>query len=570
MKNTISRFPWLSLAAAATLAFFNSQLTVAFAQTWTTNELPAGLTACWQAESNFLDSVGTNNGTPADGVSFAAGRFGQGFSFSGANPGVSMPHALELNVPATGFTVEFWMKAGKDQPEAVSSIVDKDHSAQDNTGWEVSCWRDTGRLSFGIGDGSSFPLCTNRSDVLDNQFHHVAFEWDKINWLIYVDGVLENRLYRPAVANNTRPLRFGFHWGEPIQTASRYFKGALDEVRIYNRALSSAEIGYLNAGPTLPVTNGIKLHVDAGNVNGDGSIPGDGATVSAWRDIGGLGLDLTPLFGVAPVYRTSAVNGRAGVDFSQSSSDALASVYSALLNFTNCTIFMAGNGAGQGCHVSISAPCINQEFMIDDKAIYHHAYPYHYIYRSHQDSPTNYYLQAGVFGLHANQLDNWINGVLSTNNFGFGQQSPTFADVPDFTTVSRQAILGWRNSDANCNAPIEPENFGGVICEVLVYDRQLNIGELGAMTAYLAGKYNLALVSIPPVLQAASVAGGTVALQWSSVSGGQYQLQSNPQLSATGWMNEGAPFTGTGGLLVTNMIIGSETQKYFRLQLIGN
>lgn len=231
------------------------------AQTWTTNNLPPGLVAWWQAESNYLDVVGTNHGTPVGGVDFAPGRFGQGFSLSGAAQYVNIPHAAELNVPSTGFTVEFWMKAGKDQPEVISSIVDKDHSADDSTGWEVSCWRDTGRLSFGIGDGTSFPLCTNLTDVLDNQFHHVAFAWDKTNWLIYVNGRLENSLHRPVVANNLRPLRFGFHWFEATQIPARFFKGTLDDVRIYNRALTATEISRLAIG--LPGASGfwgLKTH----------------------------------------------------------------------------------------------------------------------------------------------------------------------------------------------------------------------------------------------------------------------------------------------------------------------
>lgn len=149
---------------------------------------------------------------------------GEGFVFNGTNQGVIVPHHASLDVPPTGFTVEFWMKAGKDQVEAISSVVDKDHSAQDNTGWEVSCWRDTGRLSFGIGDGTSFPLCTNLTDVLDNQFHHIAFAWEMTNWLIYVNGVLENSLYRPVTANSTRPLRFGYHWGDGTGTPMRFFK----------------------------------------------------------------------------------------------------------------------------------------------------------------------------------------------------------------------------------------------------------------------------------------------------------------------------------------------------------
>ena len=181
---------------------------------------------------------------------YTPGRFGQAFQFNGTNQSVSIPNDAALNVPPAGFTVAFWMKAGRDQLESVSSIVDKDHSANDNSGWEVSCWRDTGRLSFGIGDGFSFPFCTNKTDVLDNRFHHVAFAWDKTNWLIYVDGVLENSLYRPTVANNSRPLRFGFHWDDGSGTPMRFFKGVLDDVELYHRALSAAEIAYIYAGPS--------------------------------------------------------------------------------------------------------------------------------------------------------------------------------------------------------------------------------------------------------------------------------------------------------------------------------
>ena len=233
----------------------------ASAQSWTTNNLPSGLIAWWQAESNYLDSVGTNQGAPVGGVTFSPARVGQGFVFSGTNQGVIIPHDTSLNVPPTGFTVEFWIKASRDQAESISSIVDKDHSAQDNTGWEVSCWRDTGRLSFGIGDGSSFPLFTNRTDVLDNQFHHIAFAWDKTNWLIYVNGALENSLYRPNVANNTRPLRFGYHWGDGTGTPIRHFKGSLDEVRLYNRALTATEIARLALNlPGATGVWGLKTH----------------------------------------------------------------------------------------------------------------------------------------------------------------------------------------------------------------------------------------------------------------------------------------------------------------------
>ena len=135
--------------------------------------------------------------------------------------------------------------------------------------------------------------------------------------------------------------------------------------------------------------------------------------------------------------------------------------------------------------------------------------------------------------------------------------------------IARQAILGWRNSDANGNPPVPGENFAGVLCEVLVYDRQLSAPELDAVNFFLANKYGLAVTPIPPVLQVAAVTSGMVGLQWPSTSGRRYQLQSATNLPAASWFDEGAPFPGTGSVLATNLPIGPALKKFFRLQ-IGN
>ncbi len=90
------------------------------------------------------------------------------------------------------------------------------------------------------------------------------------------------------------------------------------------------------------------------------------------------------------------------------------------------------------------------------------------------------------------------------------------------------------------------------------------------MDACLAGKHDLAVAPIPPVLQVTSVGSGSVTLEWASRAGRRYQLQSTTNLSATSWINEGPPFTGTGGGLATDQLTGSATEKFFRLQLTGN
>jgi len=59
-------------------------------------------------------------------------------------------------------------------------------------------------------------------------------------------------------------------------------------------------------------------------------------------------------------------------------------------------------------------------------------------------------------------------------------------------------------------------------------------------------------------------------LEWPSVTGTSYQLQSATNLPAANWLNEGAPFNGTGGMLQTNLPVSTEPQRFFRLQLLNN
>ena len=59
-------------------------------------------------------------------------------------------------------------------------------------------------------------------------------------------------------------------------------------------------------------------------------------------------------------------------------------------------------------------------------------------------------------------------------------------------------------------------------------------------------------------------------LSWPTVAGLNYQLQSTTNLSAASWVNEGAPFTGTGGALTNTISVGADSEKFFRLLLLEN
>ena len=82
--------------------------------------------------------------------------------------------------------------------------------------------------------------------------------------------------------------------------------------------------------------------------------------------------------------------------------------------------------------------------------------------------------------------------------------------------------------------------------------------DLGAYEFQGGGPFSITAITLlsPTLLQ----------LEWPSVLGATYQLQSATNLPAVLWLNEGAPFPGTGGVLTTNLPIAPAPAKFFRVQ----
>jgi hypothetical protein len=81
----------------------------------------------------------------------------------------------------------------------------------------------------GLGPTTALPV---------NTWSHIATTYDRTNWRFYVNGVqVATRAYTPAIQASTGALRIG---GNSIW--SEWFAGQIDEVRVYDRALSAAEV----------------------------------------------------------------------------------------------------------------------------------------------------------------------------------------------------------------------------------------------------------------------------------------------------------------------------------------
>ncbi len=216
------------------------------------------LVACWSAAQNGGDSAGTNNAL-LDHVTLAETEAGRTFVFNGTNASMRIPASPSLNVGlGDGFTVAAWIKP--ESPD-LQSIWEWNQNNGVRTGTkqtgphaEIYGPRGEKTLCGGIVDpnGITYSIPTIDDTICLNRFQYVAMTYDKPSGIatLYKDGLVVAKvdlgLFTPQTSFDffigSRPS--GFFTG-------MYFKGQMDEIAVYNRALTAAEIrtGYNAARP---------------------------------------------------------------------------------------------------------------------------------------------------------------------------------------------------------------------------------------------------------------------------------------------------------------------------------
>jgi len=199
---------------------------------------PAGLVAWWRAEGNAQDSVGDNNGTLAGGAGFASGVVGEAFSFNGTSSCVSIPDSPLLDSFTDRITIELWLKANQLTANSDwESVVSKGNAA-----WEIQTSARVKAAFFYLGGPNPSHVDGSRN-VNDGQWHHVAAVYDGTHIFLYVDGTLDAST--PAtgrITPNNYPMGVGYNAQGVSGHPAYFFDGLVDEVSLYDRALSAREI----------------------------------------------------------------------------------------------------------------------------------------------------------------------------------------------------------------------------------------------------------------------------------------------------------------------------------------
>ncbi len=182
-----------------------------------------------------LDFSGNNNmGILTNGPVWAVGKVGNALSFDGVDDYVNVGNGSSLNI-TNAVTLEAWVKT--QSLGSTQDIIFSKYSFSAKKGIDLLVLP-TGAFQINIGNGTVIAAVSSGVKSV-NTWYHVAGVFDGSNIFLYVNNVLEGSgvLTGPILNDITRNTYIGRYNG-----VSNSFNGFIDEVKIYNRALSAEEI----------------------------------------------------------------------------------------------------------------------------------------------------------------------------------------------------------------------------------------------------------------------------------------------------------------------------------------
>lgn len=204
------------------------------------NSLMNGLIAWWRLNGDATTAVGDANGTAINTVPTTGqnGEEGGALSFNGVSSYINIPHQSSLNL-GNPMSISAWVR-----PTNISSrhAIFSTRSNNSTDSWQID---------VGIGSGGAGRVGVSKQGVwiwdsvngtiTQNDWHHIVYVRSSASTsgTMYVNGsaVSASQTSTTTIANNSDPKRIG-----QGTSGTQYFQGALDDIRLYNRAISVFEI----------------------------------------------------------------------------------------------------------------------------------------------------------------------------------------------------------------------------------------------------------------------------------------------------------------------------------------
>ena len=270
-----------------------SFLALSFALTAHAQDITTGLVGHWKFDetsgTSASDSSGNNNtGTLTNSPTWTTGKIGGALSLDGMDDYTDIG---TMDVSGSGITIAAWVKA-----DAFPSTIDTRFISKANSTSEQGHYWMLGQTNNG-GDklrfrlkagGSTQTLIASSGDLPLNTWFHTIATYDGSTMRLYKDGIEVGSVAKSGTIDmdTTIPANIGRN-----PDGSNHMDGAMDDVRIYNRALSTSDIQALYAytggppdsqAPTTPTNLSVSA-VSSSQINLSWTASTDNVGVTGYR-----------------------------------------------------------------------------------------------------------------------------------------------------------------------------------------------------------------------------------------------------------------------------------------------
>jgi hypothetical protein len=218
----------------------------------TCSPLRSGAVAWWPGDGNANEVIAGLDGTLVGGLGFTNAEVGKGFNFDGMDDAVDVSaHAGALSLAGQA-TIEMWVLVPSDTCRTLFQLKDGTHQQLLQVGANCTSAVNGELVTWSYTNGAATTIAafqtTSRMLLTGGvRLHHLALTFDGANTKIYIDGALKTPT---AQIGNDKGI-----WGNFPATVATIgaqpgvdrFVGVVDEVTLYDHALSDTEIAAINA-----------------------------------------------------------------------------------------------------------------------------------------------------------------------------------------------------------------------------------------------------------------------------------------------------------------------------------
>ncbi|MFP4401232.1 MAG: LamG-like jellyroll fold domain-containing protein [Candidatus Woesearchaeota archaeon] len=198
----------------------------------------SGMISRWEFETDASDSYGNNDGSMISGATITTDHEQGNVLHLDGSSHVDIPYSNSLDITAQ-ITISLWVNV--QSSGSYPKLFVKQYQDPSSDPWElyaIDLGSDGRTPRFMITDGvpSGHSVYLNGGVIPLDEWHHLLGTYDGSNASLYVDGILaDSELASFSIGSNNMPIVMG----------ANNFEGHIDDVRLFNRALTQQEISSL-------------------------------------------------------------------------------------------------------------------------------------------------------------------------------------------------------------------------------------------------------------------------------------------------------------------------------------